>query len=60
MQADHCMKETHEAVAYRDWLEGKVNATRAALADGSMKHIAPQDWDAIRAAKLKQKQQFTA
>lgn len=58
--AAHRMKEAHEAVAYRDWLEGKVNATRAALADGSKKRIAPQDWDAIRAAKLKQKQQFTA
>jgi hypothetical protein len=30
------------------------------LADGSKKRIAPGDWDAIRAAKLKQKQQLAA
>jgi hypothetical protein len=58
--ASNRMKDAHEAVAYRNWLEDKVNATRAALADGSKKHIAPKDWDEIRAAKLKQKQQLTA
>ncbi len=41
-------------------LEGKVNATRAALADGSKKRIAPKDWDGVRAAKLKKKQHLTA
>jgi hypothetical protein len=58
--ASNRMKNAHEAVAYRDWLEGKVNATRAALADGSKKRIASNDWDEIRAAKLKKKQQLTA
>jgi hypothetical protein len=58
--AAHRMKDAHAAIAYRDWLEDKVSATRAALADGSKKRIAPGDWDAIRAAKLKQKQQLAA
>ena len=58
--ASNRMKDAHEAVAYRNWLEGKVNATRTALADGSKKRIAPKDWDEIRAAKLKQKQQLAA
>ena len=54
------LRNAHEAVAYRNWLEGKVNATRAALADGSKKRIAPKDWDDVRAAKLKKKQHLTA
>jgi hypothetical protein len=58
--AAHRMKDAHAAIAYRDWLEDKVNATRAALADGSKKRIPPEDWDSIRAAKLKQKQQLAA
>ena len=58
--ASNRMKDAHEAVAYRDWLEGKINATRTALADGTKKCISPKDWNDIRAAKLKQKQQITA
>lgn len=54
------MTAAHEAVAYRDWLEAEVNATISGLADGSVKRIAPKDWDKIRAAKLKQRDELTA
>lgn len=58
--ASQRLTDAHEAVAYRNWLEGKVNATRAALADGSKKRIAPKDWDEIRAAKLNQQKLLSA
>jgi hypothetical protein len=49
------LKDAHEAVAYRDWLEGKVSASRAGLEDGSNKAITSKEWANVRAAKLKQR-----
>mgnify|MGYP003472492326 FL=1 len=43
------MKDAHAAVAYRDWLEGKVKTARAGLADGSNKPISDAEWAAERA-----------
>ena len=43
------MKDAHAAVAYRNWLEGKVNAARDGLADGSNKPIPDAEWAAERA-----------
>jgi hypothetical protein len=43
------MKEAHAAVAYRNWLEGKVSAARAAIADGSNAPIPDAEWAAERA-----------
>lgn len=53
--ASQRMKDAHEAVAYRNWLEGKVSASRAGLADGSNKRIASKEWTSVRAAKQKQR-----
>lgn len=49
------LKDAHEAVAYRDWLEGKVSASKAGLEDGSNKAITSEEWVSVRAAKLKQR-----
>ena len=43
------MKDAHAAVAYRNWLEGKVSAARAGMADGSNKPITDAEWAAERA-----------
>ena len=43
------MKDAHAAVAYRNWLEGKVNAARVGLTDGSNKPIPDAEWAAERA-----------
>lgn len=43
------MKEAHAAVAYRNWLEGKVSAVRAGVADGSNMPIPDAEWAAERA-----------
>ena len=43
------MKEAHAAVAYRNWLEGKVSAARAGMADGSNQPIPDAEWAAERA-----------
>lgn len=42
------MKEAHAAVAYRNWLEGKVSAARAGMADGSNQPIRDAEWAAER------------
>lgn len=49
------MREAHEAVAYRNWLEGKVSASRVGLVDGSNKTITSKEWASVRAAKQKQR-----
>ena len=51
------MTAAHDAAAYDKWLANEIDATRAALADGSMARIEPEAWDEIRAAKLQQRQQ---
>lgn len=53
--ASERMKEAHEAVAYRNWLEGKVGASKAGLADGSNNTISAKEWASVRAAKQKQR-----
>lgn len=53
--ASQRMKAAHEALTYRDWLEGKVNAARHGLADGSNKVFTDKEWASVRAAKLKQR-----
>ena len=49
------MRDAHEAVAYRNWLEGKVTASTACLANGSNKTIAAKEWASVRALKQKQR-----
>jgi len=53
--ASQRLKDAHEAVAYRDWLQGKVSASRAGLEDGTNKAITAEEWASVRAAKLKQR-----
>ena len=49
------MKGAHASLSHRDWLEKKVTAARAGLADGTNTRIAPQKWESVRAAKQKQR-----
>jgi len=49
------MRDAHEAVAYRNWLEGKVSASKAGLVDGSNKTISAKEWASVRALKQKQR-----
>lgn len=53
--ASQRLKDAHEAVAYRDWLEGKVGAAKAGLEDGSNQVITAQEWASVRATKQKQR-----
>ena len=46
------LKEAHAALSHSDWLQQKVQASRAGLADGSNERIAPDDWQKIRARKM--------
>lgn len=45
----------HAALSHTDWLERKVNASRAGLADGTNQRIAPEEWEKVRTAKQKQR-----
>jgi len=49
------MKGAHAALSHSDWLEKKVTAARAGLADGTNTRIEPQEWQSVRAAKQKQR-----
>lgn len=49
------LKEAHAALSHSEWLEGKVNASRTGLADGTNKRIAPEEWAKVRAAKQGQR-----
>ncbi|MEI8031155.1 MAG: hypothetical protein WCH35_15350 [Comamonadaceae bacterium] len=49
------MKGAHAALSHSDWLEKKVTAARAGLADGTNTRIVPQEWQSVRAAKQKQR-----
>lgn len=53
--ASQRLKDAHEAGAYRNWLDGKVSASRAGLADGSNQAITSKEWASVRAAKQKQR-----
>ena len=53
--ASQRLKDAHEAVAYRNWLEGKVGASRKGLADGSNETTTAEEWASVRAAKQKQR-----
>ena len=49
------LKDAHEAVAYRDWLESKVSASKAGLEDESNKAVTFEEWARVRDEKLKQR-----
>ena len=49
------MREAFEASAYTQWLHDVVEDSRAGLADGTYKRIEPNDWESIRAEKLRQR-----
>ena len=49
------MRDAHEAVAYRNWLEGRVTASRSGLVDGSNKTISAKEWASVRALKQQQR-----
>jgi hypothetical protein len=49
------LKEAHAALSRSEWLQHKVQAARAGLADGSNKRIAPADWERVRAEKKAQR-----
>lgn len=49
------LTEAHAALSHSQWLEQKVNASRAGLADGTNQRIAPDEWAKVRAAKQKQR-----
>lgn len=53
--ASQRMKAAHEAVTYRDWLESRVDASRAGLIDGVNQGTLEKEWERVRAAKLKQR-----
>lgn len=46
------LKEAHAALSHSDWLQQKVQASRAGLAEGSNERIAPDEWQKIRAKKM--------
>lgn len=46
------LKEAHAALSHSDWVQQKVQSSRAGLADGSNQRIAPDEWQKIRAMKL--------
>ena len=46
------LKEAHAALSHSDWVQQKVEASRAGLADGSNERIAPDEWLKIRARKM--------
>lgn len=49
------LQGAHAALSHSDWLAKKVSASRAGLIDGTNKRIEPQEWENVRAAKLKQR-----
>lgn len=49
------MRDAFEASAYTQWLHEVVEDSRAGLADGTYKSIEAQEWESIRAEKLRQR-----
>jgi hypothetical protein len=49
------LKAAHEALSHTDWLQAKVEASRAGLADGTNRLIDEREWATIRAAKKAQR-----
>jgi hypothetical protein len=49
------LKAAHEALSHTEWLQDKVDAARAGLADGTNGRIAGDEWAGIRAAKKAQR-----
>jgi hypothetical protein len=47
------LKEAHAALSHSEWWLQKVQASQAGLADGSNKQIAPDEWEQIRAKKIR-------
>jgi hypothetical protein len=49
------LRAAHEALSHTEWLQGKVDAARAGLADGTNRRITGEAWADIRAAKRAQR-----
>lgn len=49
------LKAAHEALSHTEWLHQKVDAARTGLANGANARIMPDEWEAIRAAKKRQR-----
>lgn len=49
------LQGAHAALSHTQWLEQKVRASRAGLADGTNKRINANEWESIRAAKQAQR-----
>lgn len=49
------MREAFEASAYTQWLHDVVEDSRAGLADGTYQRIESDEWERIRADKLRQR-----
>lgn len=49
------LKAAHAALSHTEWLQQKVDAARAGLRDGTNQRIMPDQWEAIRAAKKRQR-----
>ncbi len=43
------------ALSHGEWAQQKVRASRAGLVSGTNKLIEPEEWEAIRAAKQRQR-----
>lgn len=49
------MRDAFEASAYTRWLNEVVEDSRAGLADGTFQRIEPEEWERIRAEKIRQR-----
>lgn len=49
------LKAAHAALSHSDWIQEKVAASRASLADGSNPRISAHEWEQLRAAKQVQR-----
>ncbi|MDZ4146392.1 MAG: hypothetical protein U1D29_17920 [Burkholderiales bacterium] len=49
------MREAFEASAYTQWLHEVVEDSRAGLADGTYQRIESDEWERVRADKLRQR-----
>ncbi len=50
------MRDAHAALTHTEWVNEKVAASRAGLADGSNKAYTEEEWAKIRAAKVAARQ----
>jgi len=52
------LKEAHATLSRSEWLQQKVDASSAGLADSSGKVIVEDDWDRVRAEKKAKRDTF--